>query len=327
MAHRSILLILSTFEGVHVPHKHSSMLQIKEKFSLDFIHALILLLGFFLLLARHSTVCKTKRLHSLLIPLKNEGTSTVNDPCSTWRICWLYSRFFSFSYFLWSAGRLWCKWHLAKELKTLTSQKAVYPLIDNRLADTSALAWWLVFEDFGSFSNVSGVSNGSITTFLQTSSSISAVSFLSSLCLVITSPPFGQDKACCKLNESPQTHSVGKSSREILYLIFIASQRACFSRKKPFLFIGIIVNKIDVPFSVDASTDLHVVLHDILLVTSCGFASFSFFFSIFDVTFYFCGWYVIILKLNSVTHYFIGCFFGFCSIIFIFFLTNFWWND
>ena len=25
-----------------------------------------------------------------------------------------------------------------------------------------------------------------------------------------SSPPFGQDKACCKLNESPQTHSVNK---------------------------------------------------------------------------------------------------------------------
>ena len=95
-------------------------------------------------------------------------------------------------------------------LKNLTSQKAVCPLFHNPLADTSALAWLLVFEDFGSSSPVNGVSNGSITTFLQTSPSISAVRFLSSLCLVITSPPFRQDKVCCKLNESPQTHSVGK---------------------------------------------------------------------------------------------------------------------
>ena len=111
-------------------------------------------------------------------------------------------------------------------------QKAVCPLICNTLADLSALAWLLVFEDFRSSSPVNGVSNGSITTFLQTSPSISAVRFLSSLCLVITSPPFGQDKACCKLNESPQTHSVGKRSRGILYQIRIVSQKACFSRKK-----------------------------------------------------------------------------------------------
>ena len=99
---------------------------------------------------------------------------------------------------------------MANGLKTLTSQKAVCPLIHNHLAETSAPAWLLVFEDFGSSSPVNGVSNGSITTFLQTSPSISAVRFLSSLCLVITSPPFGQDKACCKLNESLQTHSVNK---------------------------------------------------------------------------------------------------------------------
>ena len=104
-------------------------------------------------------------------------------------------------------------------------------------------AWLLVFVDFGSSSPINAVSNGLITTFLQTSPSISAVRFLSSLCLVITIPPFGQDKACCKLNESPQTHSVGKRSRGILYLIRIASHKACFSRKKKtFLFTGITVN-------------------------------------------------------------------------------------
>ena len=95
-------------------------------------------------------------------------------------------------------------------MKTLASQNAVCPLIHNLLADTSALAWLLVFEDFGSSSPVIDVSNSSITTFLQTSRSISAVRFLSSLCIVIASPPFGQDKACCKLNESRETHSVSK---------------------------------------------------------------------------------------------------------------------
>ena len=60
MAHRSISLILSTFEGVLVPHKHSTMLRIKATFSLDFIHALILILGSIFLLARRSAVCEKK---------------------------------------------------------------------------------------------------------------------------------------------------------------------------------------------------------------------------------------------------------------------------
>ena len=90
------------------------------------------------------------------------------------------------------------------------SQKAVCPLIYNPLVDPSALACLLVFEDFGSSSPINGIRNCSITTFLQTPPSISGVSFLSLLCLVITSPLFGQDKACCKLNESPQTYSVDK---------------------------------------------------------------------------------------------------------------------
>ena len=103
------------------------------------------------------------------------------------------------------------------------SQKVVCPLIHNPLADASALAWLLVFEGFGSSSPINGIRNGSITTFLQTSPSISAVSFLSLLCLVITSPLFGQDKACCKLNESPQTHGVNK-------LVYIEGKTAsvCF---------------------------------------------------------------------------------------------------
>ena len=81
--HRSISLILSTFEDVLLPYKHSSMLRIKARFSLDFIYALIIILGSFLLLARRSAVCKKKRLHSMLIPAKHENTSGVNDPCST----------------------------------------------------------------------------------------------------------------------------------------------------------------------------------------------------------------------------------------------------
>ena len=122
---------------------------------------------------------------------------------------------------------------MANGLKTLTTQKAVYPLIYNPLADTSAIAWLLVFENLGNSSPNNGISNGSITMFFQTLPSISAVRFL--IHYVFTSPPFGQDKACCKLNESPQIHSVGKRSREMLYLIRIAYQKACFSRKKTFL--------------------------------------------------------------------------------------------
>ena len=122
MAYRSISLILSTFEGVLVPRKHNCILRIKAKFSLAFIHALILLLGSFLLLARRSRACEKKLLHPLLIPSKHEDTSGVNYPRSAWRIRWSYSRFFSLSFFLWAAGKLWCKWHLANGLKTFTSK-------------------------------------------------------------------------------------------------------------------------------------------------------------------------------------------------------------
>ena len=83
MVHRSISLILSTFEDVLVSLKHNYILRIKAKFSLAFIRALILLLGSFLLLARRSGVWKKKWLHSLLIPPKHENTSGLNDSCST----------------------------------------------------------------------------------------------------------------------------------------------------------------------------------------------------------------------------------------------------
>ena len=80
MTHRSILLILSVFEGALVACKHSSILRINANFSLAFVHALILLLGSFLLSARCSAVCEKKRLHFLLIPPKTENTSGLNLP-------------------------------------------------------------------------------------------------------------------------------------------------------------------------------------------------------------------------------------------------------
>ena len=80
MTHRSISLILSMFEGALVPCKHSSILRIKAKFSLAFVHALILLLGSFLLSARCSAVCEKKQLDFLLIPPKTENTSGLNVP-------------------------------------------------------------------------------------------------------------------------------------------------------------------------------------------------------------------------------------------------------
>ena len=91
MTHRSISMILLTFEDVLVPRKDSSILRIKAKFSLDFFHVLILFLGSFLLLGKRSAVCEKKRLHSLLTPPKHEHGSGVNDIYSTRRICWLYT--------------------------------------------------------------------------------------------------------------------------------------------------------------------------------------------------------------------------------------------
>ena len=78
MTHRSILLILSTFEGVLITRKHSSVLRIKAKHILAFNHVLTLFFGSFLLLARRSAVCKKKLLHSLFIPPKHENTSSVS---------------------------------------------------------------------------------------------------------------------------------------------------------------------------------------------------------------------------------------------------------
>ena len=140
MTHRSISMILLTFEDVLVPRKDSSILRIKAKFSLDFFHVLILFLGSFLLLGKRSAVCEKKRLHSLLTPPKHENGSGVNDLCSTRRICWLYTPItFSPSFFSRIAARLWYKWHLANGLKTLMSKKTVCRLIHNSLADCSCL--------------------------------------------------------------------------------------------------------------------------------------------------------------------------------------------
>ena len=202
MTHRSMSVILLTFEDVLVPRKHTSILRIKAKFSLAFFHVLILFLGSFLLLRKLSAVCEEKRLHSLLTPPKHEKGSGVNDLCSTGRICWLYTpisfRLHSFYEQLEDYGvNGICR-----------PQKTVCRLMHNPLADTSALTWLLVFEDLGNSTPVNGVSNGSIITFLQPLPSISAVRILISLCRVTTNPPFEQDKACCKLNESPQTQTV-----------------------------------------------------------------------------------------------------------------------
>ena len=156
VSQKSISLILSMFEGVLVPRKHSSMLRIKARFSLVFIHALILLLGSFLLLGRRSAVCEKKRLHSLLIPPKHENTSGVKIHAPLEGFAGYTPVSFSFHSF-YEQLEDWCKWHLANGLKIFTSQKAVCPLIHNPLAGTSALSWLLVFEDFGSSSPVNGV--------------------------------------------------------------------------------------------------------------------------------------------------------------------------
>ena len=146
-AHRPILLILSTFVGVLVPGQHSSILRIKAKFSLAFIHALILLLGSFLLFFFSSAKRNDSIPCSFLQNMKTQVLWTIHAPLE-----WFagYIRvFFLFSLLLWPAGRLWCKWHLANGLKTPTSQKVVCPLIHNSLADASALGWLLVFADLG----------------------------------------------------------------------------------------------------------------------------------------------------------------------------------
>ena len=110
-------LILSTFEGALITRKHSSVLRIKAKLILAFIHALILLFGSFLLLARRSAVCKKKLLHSLFIPPKYENTSSV--PLEVFaRYTFFSSHFHSFY------GQLEdCEPHLANGLKSLSHER------------------------------------------------------------------------------------------------------------------------------------------------------------------------------------------------------------
>ena len=159
-------------------------------------------------------------------------------------------------------------------MKTLTSQEAIFLLICNPLADKSTLAFLL--EDLENSSPFYDVSSASTTIFFQTSPSILVVRFLSLLWLVITSSPFGQYKACCELNESPQTHSIGKRSSACY--IWLVLHPTCFSREKSLFFIGITANQIYVPFSIDASIALNVVLHDfcLLLLAVLHHSAFSF---------------------------------------------------
>ena len=97
MAHRSISLILSTFEGVLVPRKHSSMLRIKAKVS--FYPCTDLIFTFF---SSASKTFSSMRKETAAFPahsIKTWKHNGVNNPCSTWRTHWLYPRFFSFSFF------------------------------------------------------------------------------------------------------------------------------------------------------------------------------------------------------------------------------------
>ena len=67
-----------------------------EKFNIVFSHPLIIIFGCFRFSANSSAACEKKRLRSLLIPLKQVKTNDAKVPFFTWRIGWLYCRFFSF---------------------------------------------------------------------------------------------------------------------------------------------------------------------------------------------------------------------------------------
>ena len=108
--------------------------------------------------------------------------------------------FFSFSFLLYPAWRLWFRSHLANGLKTLTSPYALCPLIQRLFADTSALASFdVIAEMWDSVSPVKDCNNGYIFTSVHTSVNNSVVKFLISLCLAIINPPLGQNRACCTL--------------------------------------------------------------------------------------------------------------------------------
>ena len=108
-----------------VPLMHLIHDLIKETFRFVFIQQLTILLEIFCFSANNSAAREKKRPHSRDISPKQENTSGVYEPWSTKIMRSLCILFFSFSFLRWTAGRDWFRWHLANELKILTSANAI----------------------------------------------------------------------------------------------------------------------------------------------------------------------------------------------------------
>ena len=145
-----------------------------------FLAIRLLAIGCFLFSANSSAASEKNRLHSRLIPPKHENTRGVNVPFPLVQ----FSDYTVFS----SRSRFVC---------VLKKGLAVCPLIQNPLADTSALASSEVIDVVCEKSSaVSGVSVGSTVTFEHISFNTSAVKSVISLCLMMVKPPLAHEKAC-----------------------------------------------------------------------------------------------------------------------------------
>ena len=106
-----------------------------------------------------------------------------------------------------------------------------------------------------------------------------AVRSLTSLCLMITSPPLPHDSAWFTSNPLPQGHCVGKPVNSLSYLILNASQNSPLGSLYPGSFSDRAVNQLEEPLSAAFCTALFILgstLDLIVLILSsiCSFLQF-----------------------------------------------------
>ena len=101
-----------------------------------------------------------------------------------------------------------------------------------------------------------GCKAGSALTSLVSSSGISAMLSLNSLCLRVTNPPFLHDIACCTLYVFEQPQLLGSLFNGSPYLKRTASQKSDFDKLNPSRLIGKTVNQLDHPCSCAISFNL-----------------------------------------------------------------------
>ena len=107
-----------------------------------------------------------------------------------------------------------------------------------------------------SCSPVRGCREGSVHTLWHTSDSMLAVRSLTSLCLWIVKPPFGQDSSCSTENWAPQAQWVGTPLSDHPYLSASASCSALLCNTNLCSLRGTVVSQLEAPFSCASSIAL-----------------------------------------------------------------------